>query len=477
VKKTAALLTLLSLLFLLSVETAAGHVVRSAQLLNLSGIGRLQAPPQAAYSARWQSREEYNAFMAMTQQGNNPEVQIALAEAFLQRFPGSDFRPGAYLTEMRCYYQLNKIGPSVDAARKALRFDRDNLEALTFLSYVFPFTFHPDSPSARSILTLADNDARHGLDALQRLAKPANAAPEQFQTYVRAKRAIFNSAAGFVALQRKDYAYAITALKAAGADNPSDVLAFYRLGVAYLFSAPTDYDHGIWYLARSAGLARTSKNPSSTDIFRYLRKVFVQALGSDAAVEDTITQALASVNPPDGLDPSVAPQGGIGPGPSGSASTSHKPNPSGPPATGQTSNVTIYRVYAPIYPTWLPPSENEPGEQSPPPPPAEPDDQGAAQLYNLAGETSMVGQEQPGQYAGASIPPEPPEPEPAPPATVLVYKDRHQVEVQNYAIVGKNLVWISGQLSKKIPLADLDLPATRKVNEDHGITFGPPDAP
>ena len=89
----------------------------------------------------------------------------------------------------------------------------------------------------------------------------------------------------------------------------------------------------------------------------------------------------------------------------------------------------------------------------------------------------MVGQEQPGQYAGASIPPEPPEPEPAPPATVLVYKDRHQVEVQNYAIVGKNLVWISGQLSKKIPLADLDLPATRKVNEDHGITFGPPDAP
>jgi len=195
-------------------------------------------------------------------------------------------------------------------------------------------------------------------------------------------------------------------------------------------------------------------------------------------VEDTITQALASVNPPDGLDRAVTPRGGIGPGQSGSASAFHKPIPSAPPATGQTSNVTINRVYAPIYPTWLPPSENESGDQvSPPPPPAEPDDQIAAQLYNLAGEMSMLRQEQDEQYARASIPPEPPEPEPAPPATVLVYKDGHQVEVQNYAIVGENLVWFSGQLSKKIPLADLDLPATRKVNEDHGTTFSAPGLP
>jgi len=230
------------------VETAAGHVVRSAPLLNLSGIGRIQAPPQAAYSARWQSREEYDAFKTMTQQRKNPEVQIALAEAFLQRFPRSDFRSGAYLTEMRCYYQLNKIGPSVDAARKALRFDRDNLEALTFLSYVFPFTFQADSPAARSILTIADNDARHGLDALQRFQKPANVAPEQFQTYVKAKRAIFNSAVGFVALQRNDYANAIAALKAAVADNPSDVLPSTGWGwrISFLHPRITIMEFGIW---------------------------------------------------------------------------------------------------------------------------------------------------------------------------------------------------------------------------------------
>jgi hypothetical protein len=269
----------------------------------------------------------------------------------------------------------------------------------------------------------------------------------------------------------------ITALKAAVADNPSDIFGFYRLGVAHLFSTPADYDHGIWYLARAAGLSRTSKNPYSQDLVQYYRKVFVQTLGSDAREEDTITQALASVNPPDGLDRIVTPRGGIGPKPSGSAGAYHKPKPSVPPATGQSSNVTINRVYASIYPTWLPPSENEPADQAPPPPPAEPDDQIAAQLYNPAGEMSIVGPEQPGQYAREPIPSEPAEPEPAPPVTVLVYKDGHQVEVQNYAIVGENLVWFSGQLSKKIPLADLDLRATRRVNEDHGVAFGAPDAP
>jgi len=415
--------------------------------------------------------------MAMTQSGKRPELQIALAEAFLQKFPRSNFRSGAYLTEMRCYFQLNKIDSSVDAASKALRFDRNNLEALTFLSYVFPFTFHEDYPTARSNLTHADNDAHHGLDVLQSLEKPASVSPEQFLIYVKTKRAIFNGTVGFVALQRHDYPSAISALQAAVADDPANVLAFYRLGLAYFFSTPADYNHGIWYVARAVGLARASKNPAGEDILSYLRKVFVQTVGSDAAVEDTITHSLASVNPPDISERPVAPRGGMGPGQNGPPSASHKPNPSGPSATGQTGNETVYRVYAPIYPTWLAPSDNESEDQAPPPPAPMPDNQFTAQPYILATEVSTAWQEQAWQYASASVPPEPPEPEPAPPPTVLVYKDGHQEEVQSYAIVGENLVWFSGQLSKKIPLADLDLAATRKVNEGRGTAFAVQGAP
>ena len=56
--------------------------------------------------------------------------------------------------------------------------------------------------------------------------------------------------------------------------------------------------------------------------------------------------------------------------------------------------------------------------------------------------------------------------------TTLVYRDGHKAEVLNYAIVGSNLVDLSkGSLLKKIPLASLDLEATRRENEENGVDF------
>ena len=60
------------------------------------------------------------------------------------------------------------------------------------------------------------------------------------------------------------------------------------------------------------------------------------------------------------------------------------------------------------------------------------------------------------------------------PATVLVFRDQHQQEVQNYAIAGQTLWVFSEQTAKKIPLADLDLTATAKVNDDRGVDFRVP---
>lgn len=60
------------------------------------------------------------------------------------------------------------------------------------------------------------------------------------------------------------------------------------------------------------------------------------------------------------------------------------------------------------------------------------------------------------------------------PPTVLVFRDSHQREIQNYAIVGSMLWSFSPQRTEKIPLADLDVPATIKANEDRGIEFHVP---
>ena len=55
--------------------------------------------------------------------------------------------------------------------------------------------------------------------------------------------------------------------------------------------------------------------------------------------------------------------------------------------------------------------------------------------------------------------------------TVLVFRDKHTEEIQNYAVVG-NTLWVFTELhARKIPVANLDVVATTRANEDRGIDF------
>src|SRR5271157_1227004 len=68
----------------------------------------------------------------------------------------------------------------------------------------------------------------------------------------------------------------------------------------------------------------------------------------------------------------------------------------------------------------------------------------------------------------SSAPEQPPEPQ-AP--TLLVFKDGHKQELGNYAIVGATLFDLTPGRPRRIALADLDLEATRKQNDDRGVIF------
>lgn len=80
----------------------------------------------------------------------------------------------------------------------------------------------------------------------------------------------------------------------------------------------------------------------------------------------------------------------------------------------------------------------------------------------------------PAPETAASAPPvpaEPKQPVAAQPSTVLVFKDGHHSDVLNYAIVGDTLFDFGAGRTHKILLADLDLPATRKANDERGVDF------
>ena len=57
------------------------------------------------------------------------------------------------------------------------------------------------------------------------------------------------------------------------------------------------------------------------------------------------------------------------------------------------------------------------------------------------------------------------------PTTVLIFQDGRRSEIQNYAIVDQTLWVFTEQRAHKIRVADLDLEATKSVNEKRGVEF------
>jgi hypothetical protein len=73
----------------------------------------------------------------------------------------------------------------------------------------------------------------------------------------------------------------------------------------------------------------------------------------------------------------------------------------------------------------------------------------------------------PVQAASAPVKPQP--------ATVLIFKDgRPQQQVHNYALTETTLWALDDDTRREIPLADIDVPATVKINRDAGVDFALP---
>jgi len=68
------------------------------------------------------------------------------------------------------------------------------------------------------------------------------------------------------------------------------------------------------------------------------------------------------------------------------------------------------------------------------------------------------------------------------PAAVLVFRDGHTEEIGKYTIVGRTIYtsadyWSSGSWTRKVQIAELDVPATLKLNQERGAKFSLPSGP
>ncbi len=58
---------------------------------------------------------------------------------------------------------------------------------------------------------------------------------------------------------------------------------------------------------------------------------------------------------------------------------------------------------------------------------------------------------------------------------VLVFLDKHIQEIKNYAVMNETLMVYDGPRTHKIPLMDIDLAATLKLNDERGVAFSIPN--
>jgi hypothetical protein len=108
------------------------------------------------------------------------------------------------------------------------------------------------------------------------------------------------------------------------------------------------------------------------------------------------------------------------------------------------------------------------------------DYQTAAEINRLSNEVERLREER--DYAQAPAPAPVPAPQPPVQAkaqedlpVVVVFLDKHIREVKNYAVANEMLVVLDGNKRTKFPLADIDLAATMKLNDERGVDFQIPN--
>jgi hypothetical protein len=108
------------------------------------------------------------------------------------------------------------------------------------------------------------------------------------------------------------------------------------------------------------------------------------------------------------------------------------------------------------------------------------------QAYQLQGEVDQLrnellrlSEEQAESRSEAPPPPTPPQTAmrsqgtPSMP-TILVFRDGRTQQVNNYAIANHTLWLLNEQQARRIPLSELNIPATQKANEERGTSFQVP---
>ncbi len=189
---------------------------------------------------------------------------------------------------------------TLDAADRLLQVDPNNLRALTFAVYFRQQAGDQatDPAAKQAAYDKAAEFAQKGLT----VTKPAEMSDADFNALKAAATPVFYRAIATAALDKKDAATAIDALKKsltsvpeADTAKPGPLLQdTYTLGSAFYQSTPPDFVNCAWFAARAAGLA---PEPYKTQMMPLAKYCYKKYHGADDGFDALLAAATAHLNP------------------------------------------------------------------------------------------------------------------------------------------------------------------------------------
>jgi tetratricopeptide (TPR) repeat protein len=244
---------------------------------------------------------EYNAYITALNM-TDPAAKGQAMEAFVNQYPNSVVKIDALEQAMAAYQQANNPAKVEAVANQILQLEPNNVRALAIVTAIKQGQAQQPAQIAE-LRTLGEK----GLAALPNWQKPEGMNDADYEKFKTQMKGIFADAAGFGALNAKDYAAAKNYYTEAIQVQPNNFVDYYRLAVADLESNPQDLN-GFWYGAKALSLAQAQNNQAAVNSMSpYLTSRYKKYHGGTDGWDQIVASAAQGTAPPAGFTVKPAP--------------------------------------------------------------------------------------------------------------------------------------------------------------------------
>ncbi|MBZ5701228.1 MAG: hypothetical protein LAN84_05220 [Acidobacteriia bacterium] len=232
-----------------------------------SGARAQETPAKQPYTMA-----EYNSYTAAASE-KTPGQQIKLLDDFAAKYPNSALSNYVYELYYQNYSAQRNYPKAIEYVDKLLGLGDKVDSGMRYKAYYArAFVFNnlnlsDKDPSTKGQAEKARDAAIAGLKTVAEIKKPENVDEKTFAEQKRPATIFFNYTAAAASMLAKDFPSAVQYYKATLELTPNEAVTWFRLGVAYLATAPPQPMDAFWALAHSVAL----KGPSEAKVRTYLR--------------------------------------------------------------------------------------------------------------------------------------------------------------------------------------------------------------